>query len=143
MEIRYEDTLPDPDAYHALFEGTGWNEVYRIDKEDIEKGLGHCWRLVAAYHDERLVGFGRLLSDGVLYAVVFDMIVDPEYQGLGIGSRILEILLAHCEKAGIRDVLLFSAAGKAEFYAKYGFVRRPGDSPGMLLRRSGSEAAGT
>jgi hypothetical protein len=46
------------------------------------------------------------------------------------------MLLDRCERAGIRDVLLFSAKGKAGFYEQFGFVARPDEAPGMILRRT-------
>lgn len=135
MTLRYSEDLPDPDDYHELFATTGWNELYGVGAQELVRGLGTSWHVVSAWEGDRLVGFGRLLSDGVLYAVVFDMIVAPERQGRGIGSEILRRLLARCDEAGIRDVLLFSARGKAGFYRRFDFVERPDDAPGMILRR--------
>jgi len=83
----------------------------------------------------RLVGFGRVVSDGVLYGMIYDMIVEPTHQGRGIGSEILRRLVERCRAAGLRDIQLFSARGKAPFYGKRGFENRPDDAPGMRLRK--------
>lgn len=140
MSLRYRAGLPERGAYAALFETTDWNEMYRASPGELARGLEASWHAVSAEEDGRLVGFGRLLSDGVLYAVVFDMIVAPDRRRRGIGSRILEMLLARCAEAGIRDVLLFSARGTPGFYRRFGFVPRPEDAPGMILRRTGKGA---
>jgi N-acetylglutamate synthase-like GNAT family acetyltransferase len=134
--IEYSNAPADPAAYFSLFETTGWNEMYRRTAEELERTLQNSWHLVTAMHDNELVGSGRLVSDGVQYAVVFDMIVAPQWQGRGIGSEILKRLLARCDEAGIRDVLLFAASGTEDFYLRHGFVRRPKDAPGMIIRRT-------
>jgi GNAT superfamily N-acetyltransferase len=63
------------------------------------------------------------------------MIVHPEYQGRGIGTQILHLLVDWCERAGIRDIQLFCARGKLKFYEKNGFIPRPEDAPGMQYKR--------
>jgi len=93
------------------------------------------WHTVSAYDGDRLAGFGRMICDGVVHALILDMIVLPEYQRKGIGTAILSRLMERCTEAGIRDIQLFSARGKAGFYEKNGFSRRPDDAPGMQIRR--------
>ncbi|MBU0754636.1 MAG: GNAT family N-acetyltransferase, partial [Planctomycetes bacterium] len=102
---------------------------------ELRKALLHSWHRIAAYEGDELVGVGRLVSDGVLYAVIFDMIVTPRLKGRGIGSEMVRRLKTHCRKNGIRDLLLFSAKGTKAFYEKHGFQARPEDAPGMILRR--------
>ena len=135
MPVEVVEQLPDPRDYFELFRTTGWNDLYGASQAELADGLRRNWCAVCALDAGRLVGFGRLLSDGVLYAVVFDMIVAPERRPQGVGARILRHLLDRCAGAGLRDVLLFSARGAAGFYEKLGFVRRPGEAPGMILRR--------
>ncbi|MEN8145409.1 MAG: GNAT family N-acetyltransferase [Gemmatimonadota bacterium] len=134
MTLRYVAEKPDAESYLALFESTGWNEMYDLSASQLKQAVGKSWRAMSAYDGEALVGFGRLLSDGVLYAVMFDVIVLPARQREGIGGEIVRYLLWECVEAGIRDVLLFSARGTAEFYRRFGFESRPGYAPGMLLR---------
>jgi GNAT superfamily N-acetyltransferase len=69
---------------------------------------------------ERLVGVGRAVSDGVFYAIIFDVVVHPEYRGRGIGTEIMKRLIA---SAHTKRVLLYAAPGKEPFYRKLGFLR--------------------
>jgi GNAT superfamily N-acetyltransferase len=134
MSIEYRHDMPDPDAYFRLFESTGWNKGYHFSAEQLQQAIQHSWRLVAAYDGGELVGFGRLISDGVHHALLVDLIVLPDYQGQGIGGAILTRLVNECRAHGIHDVQLFCAKGKAGFYEKFGFVARPTDAPGMQLK---------
>ena len=135
MAIRLETELPDAAAYHELFETTDWNSEYRATPGDLEQANRNSWYTVCAYDDDRLLAFGRVVSDGVLHAMVYDMIVRPEAQRAGLGSKVLSLLLARCREANIRDVQLFCARGKKDFYLQHGFEARPDDAPGMQLRK--------
>ena len=138
MRIRYSEAAPKAADYHALFETTGWNSYYGVTVDDLEKVLASSWRTVSAYEHGVMIGFGRLLSDGVMHAMIFDLIVHPDHQRKGIGSEILRRLVTTCESAGIHDIQLFSAEGKAPFYLRHGFSLRPGSAPGMERRRPGT-----
>jgi N-acetylglutamate synthase-like GNAT family acetyltransferase len=140
--IEYGDDAPGASEYHALFETTGWNAVYRVAPDELAEAVRRSWYVTTAREAGELVGCGRLVSDGALYAVVFDMIVAPRLRGRGIGSAILGRLRVRCETAGIRDILLFAARGTEGFYRRHGFAPRPGDAPGMILRRARREVEG-
>ncbi len=133
--IEFKEEIPDEEEFAGLFETTGWNRVYRATPEELGLALANSWRTLAAYDGERLVGFGRIVSDRALHAMIYDLIVLPEYQNQGIGGEILERLVERCRQAGIRDVQLFCALGKRAFYEKRGFDARPEDAPGMQYRR--------
>jgi N-acetylglutamate synthase-like GNAT family acetyltransferase len=133
-DVEYRTEMPHPVEYAALFESAGWNDMYRCSSEELEVSLRHSWCVLTAYCNGELVGAGRLVSDGVLYAVVFDMIIAPHWRNRGVGTEILSRLLHRCETAGIRDVLLFSAKGTEGFYRRKGFKARPENAPGMIFR---------
>ena len=135
MKIDYRDKLPSVAAYSELFETTGWNNVYKAPPDALHQALQQSWYTMSTYDTGRLVGFGRVVSDGVLYAMIYDLIVIPSHRRRGIGSEILRRLVARCQEAGIREVQLFSSAGKSEFYQKRGFEDRPANAPGMRLRK--------
>ena len=138
-DVHIKAELPAPGDYLALFETTGWNTAYQAGEEELFSAISKSWYAVSAYTDGgELVGFGRIVSDGNLYAFVCDMIVRPEFQLRGIGSMIMEALLARCREGSIRVVWLFCAAGKAGFYEKHGFSVRPDAAPGMELKLTGS-----
>ncbi len=133
--IALREQLPDKDEYFSLFTTTGWNKDYKASPADLERANQNRWLIVSAYDENRLVGFGRVVTDFVLHAMIFDMIVLPEYQGRGIGTMILTRLVNRCLEQGIRDIQLFCAKGKRPFYEKNGFEVRANDAPGMQLKK--------
>lgn len=137
MPIEFCFELPPGDQFWKLFQTTGWNENYQLSPDELLQALRSSWYLLGAYDGEQLVGFGRLVSDGVVHAMIYELIVLPEYQGRGIGGKILERLIEKCRETGVRDIQLFCAKGKRSFYEKRGFVARTDDVPGMQYVRQG------
>ena len=131
MAPTFSSEIPSSDQFWDLFQTTGWNQNYRLSAAELSRALQGSWYLICAYEQDRLVGFGRLVSDGVLHAMVYELIVAPDYQDQGIGSQILGRLIARCREHHIRDIQLFCARGKRAFYERRGFVARPEDAPGM------------
>jgi len=129
--IEYRTDPPDANAFFSLFETTGWNAKYAATPADLARAVDASWSILSAYADGSLVGFGRVVSDGTMHAVLFDVIVHPDYQRRGIGSEILTRLVRVCREAAIRDIQLFAAHGKGPFYERHGFRVRPDGAPGM------------
>jgi GNAT superfamily N-acetyltransferase len=135
VAIQYRNELPPAGQFWDLFATTGWNEKYKATPDELATANARSWYVISAYDDDLLVGFGRLLSDGVMHAMIYDLIVLPAYQGRGIGGQIMDLLIRQCLRANIRDIQLFCAKGKRAFYEHRGFATRPDDAPGMQYLR--------
>src|SRR6266567_3993326 len=57
-------------------------------RETFTKSTVRCF----VWLGDELVGAGRALSDGVAYAVIFDVVLLPEFQNKGIGKQIMQHL---------------------------------------------------
>jgi GNAT superfamily N-acetyltransferase len=132
--IKYENSKPTLLGYKKLYESTGWANSASVSDEVLQAAIDNSWYWISAYDDQSLIGIGRLVSDGALYAFVCDMIVDPKYRKQGIGASILEMLKEKCKKHSFRRVWLFAAPGRAGFYLSNGFEIRPDNAPGMQLK---------
>lgn len=126
--ITYKHNIPASE-YNNLRIGAGWRG---LSVEQAETGLSNSAFLISAWDEAKPVGVARVISDrGYIYLIV-DVIVTPEYQGQGIGRHMVERIEAWLlqEKAGkpTMMVYLMAAEGKEEFYEKFGFRRRPGES---------------
>lgn len=130
--FQINNQIPAAMDFFSLFETTGWNTAYQTTPQDLQQALDDSWYTISAYDKGELIGFGRILSDGVLYAMIYDLIVHPDFQNQGLGSQLLNRLIEACQKANIRAIQLFSAHGKTEFYKTRGFVTRHEDAPGMV-----------
>ena len=87
--IRYINFI-SVSEYNKLRESVGWRQ---IDRQRAEKGLDNSYYTIAAYDEERAVGFARVIGDGGYMYLIADVMVDPQYQGQGIGKAIWDILM--------------------------------------------------
>lgn len=133
-KFNFSEKIPETKQFMGLFLTTGWNDSYKLTAKELASALEQSWYTYAAYDGEKLVGFGRIVCDGIVHAVIFDLIILLEYQRKGLGKVILEKLVDKCKQHQVRDIQLFSATNKAGFYEKSGFTKRPELSPGMELK---------
>ncbi len=71
-----------------------------------------------AWHNHKTVGLARAISDHVVQSVIFDLCMFPEYQGKGLGSRIMRAMLERLETPNVH---LQAVPGKEGFYERFGF----------------------
>jgi GNAT superfamily N-acetyltransferase len=116
--------------YRRLRTAVGWSAP-PTDDAAVQAALDRTWNVVAREGGE-IVGIGRLLDDGALYATIWDMIVVPESQRRGIGSAILAPLLERA--AGRTIVTLVATPAGRPLYERFGFRPESEGSVAMLLR---------
>jgi GNAT superfamily N-acetyltransferase len=83
---------------------------------------------ITAWDGERLVGCVRLLSDGYLFSTVPEILVDPDYQGQGIGRELMERAYALAPSS----LFLGDPAGNEGFFKRLGYVQA---MPGYVRRK--------
>ena len=75
----------------------------------------------SAYDDNKLVGMICVMDDGIMNAYIHYLLVNPKYQKLGIGKKLVEMV-----KEKYKDYLRLAVIGyyKAEgFYKALGFTK--------------------
>lgn len=91
----------------------------------VEKALVNDLFDVSVICDGKVIGMGRLVGDGAMYWYLQEIIVLPEYQGQGIGKKIVNRLLEHIKETALPgttiEVGLTAVKGKEPFYEKFGF----------------------
>ena len=89
------------------------------DPKDLKIVFANSRYVYFVYDEDKLIGAGRALADGVDCSYICDVAVHPEYQGRGIGRKIISQLVGASKKH--RKILLYSVPGKETFYKKFGF----------------------
>jgi ribosomal protein S18 acetylase RimI-like enzyme len=88
--------------------------------------------VISAWDGTRLVGFGRVLTDYVYRATIWDVIVDRDYQGRTIGTEIVRRILDH---PTLQQVELFWLCTRMPgFYERLGFSAK--EQTGMVWSRT-------
>jgi len=82
-----------PEQLLTLFQQAPWAKGRTLS--DAREMLRHTDVALCAWDGDRLVGFGRVLTDFVYRATIWDVIVDEGYQKQGIGTEIVRRILHH------------------------------------------------
>lgn len=112
MEYRVDDQELETSVFLS-FVNKIWPGNYDVDKTRaaLAKTLN-----ITAYDGQVLVGCLRILTDGYYFGTITELLVLPQYQRQGIGSRLLQLAKEHTP-----TVLYFGAQPEAEpFYEKNG-----------------------
>ena len=118
--IQYSETRELPlESILALYRGNEWSSAEK--PELLRKALLNSHSLVTAWDGQILVGLGNAISDGHLVVYYPHLLVLPEYQGRGIGTRLMQMLAARYE--GFHQQALLADGRAIDFYRKCGFVR--------------------
>lgn len=121
--------------YLAIREKVKWKKLL---PKQAELALANSLHVVGVYEENELIAMGRVVGDGAVICYIQDLIVVPEYQGMKIGSVVLENLISFVE--GLRSehsemmLCLMCAKGREGFYESHGFIPRPTENlgPGMI-----------
>ncbi|KAF8389867.1 hypothetical protein HHK36_024384 [Tetracentron sinense] len=84
---------------------------------------------------ERPVAFARATGDGVFNAIIWDVVVDPSFQGIGLGKAVMERLVEELLQKGITNIALYSEPRVLGFYRPLGFAADPDGIRGMVYSR--------
>ena len=84
----------------------------------IKKTFTNSMFKVMAFDDDKIIGAVRAISDGVSHAVIYDLVLLPEYQKKGIGKQMMNKLL---NDSKVKTYMLYSVPGKEKFYEQFGF----------------------
>jgi len=127
MNIHYNETKKDlpVEQLHHLFFSAGWTntEIAQEDPEIIKnfnRPFINSTLVISAWEKERLVGAVRVLSDKFIRSIIYDLVIDPEYQHKGIGRELVKRCIAHYPHS---EWSLETTEKNIDFYEKIGFKR--------------------
>lgn len=111
------------DEFRALYDQYPWWEG-RTPK-DIQTMIEHTDLLVGLRDTEndQLVAAGRVLTDFVYYAKIYDVIVGENHRGNGLGRKLIESIVEHSALNSVSNMTLDCREGLIPFYEHCGFER--------------------
>ena len=90
------------------------------NKEQLCKMLLNSTVVVSLWNNNQLIGFGRATSDLVFRAVLWDVVIASDHQGLGMGKLIIEAILTNKKINSVENIYLMTT-NSSEFYKQLGF----------------------
>lgn len=118
MDLRYQFGVDNVNwsELEALFRAGG---LAGRAGDKIRRAFEQSSLVCFAYQDARLVGASRALTDGEYHALIYDVVVHPDFQRQGIGSAMMHEMLA---RLPVWRVMLVADDDAQPFYARLGFT---------------------
>ena len=125
MKINIKENNKNVQEFNLLYDTVGWGAY---DESISKRALDNTFYSVSVYDEDKIIGYGRLLGDGICFMYIQDVMVIPEYQSRKIGTMIMNKLLEKIhelkrENPNLR-AYLGATKNKENFYEKFGFVKR-------------------
>ena len=113
--ITVEEVLP-------LYEAVGWTN-YTQKPEMLEAAYKNSLHIIGAFNDEgKLVGILRAVGDGASILFIQDILVYPEYQHQGIGTKLLQMTLEKYKNVYQIQLATDDSTKTFSFYESNGFT---------------------
>jgi GNAT superfamily N-acetyltransferase len=105
-------------------------------REGVERGLANTEYAAVVVHGptDETVAMGRVLGDGGAVFHVTDMAVHPDHQREGLGTAVMDALMAHVEANAAPGAYVNLMADVEGFYERWGFEPVRPVSRGMYRR---------
>ena len=131
MNIRLSEIKKlDRASVIRLYRSNKWSSAEK--PEELMNALENSHTLISAWDGDQLIGLANAISDGILVVYYPHLLVLPEYQGKGIGRKIMKRMQ---EKYGKFHQQILVADGRAiEFYSKCGFVKAGSCEPMWIYK---------
>ena len=120
---------------HELYQQEWWTKGRsRAETEVMAQNSDLLFCAVDSTKDE-LVGFARVLTDGIFKALLFDVIVVADHRKEGIGKLLMNWILEHPELRQAKHLELYCLSAMFPFYEQWGFTADLGEVKLMRLTR--------
>ena len=116
IEISLNATVGEEEVL-ALYRANKWSSAEKPN--ELLSGLRNSHTLVTARDNGTLVGLTNAISDGHLVVYYPHMLVDPNYQGRGIGQKMMEAMQSVYHS--FHQQMLTADGEAIEFYKALGF----------------------
>lgn len=112
-------SIIDWDYVISLFYKIEWK--HRL-AEEIAAAFKNSTTTIFIFKEEQIIAFGRVVGDGRYYAMLADIVVDPDFQGQGLGKYLVTTLNNQLEN--YHFVNLTAAPGADDFYKSMGWKKQ-------------------
>ena len=101
-----------------LTKNSSWGKGRNL--QDIKKMLANSSVIVSIWSSEKLIGFGRATTDEIFRAVLWDIVVEKNYQNSGLGKKIVHKILKNPLISKVQRIYIMTTHCEL-FYDKIGF----------------------
>ena len=116
--------------HQYLAEESYWSKNIPVDI--VRKGIegSYCFGL---YHQQKQIGFARVITDGAVFGYLADVFVLKEFRGQGLSKWMMKFILSHPQLQGFRRWMLGTLDAHG-LYKQFGFKALDNPEIYMILR---------
>lgn len=104
-----------------LSKHSGWSA--NIPFESVQTSIDNSLNF-GLFHNNKQIGFARVISDFSTIAYLGDIYVLEDYRGQGLSKKLMDIVIRHPNLQGLRRWILLTSTADW-LYEKYGFNKLP------------------
>lgn len=131
MNVIYQFSDQQIKQVHQLYKTVWWAKDRSLeDTTACVKGSQICIALLD--DNNQLIAFTRIISDFIYKAIIFDVIVDENQRGNGIGQTLMGLIKDHEQLKKVKHFELYCLPEMEAFYSSFGFSTEVG---GIKLMR--------
>jgi GNAT superfamily N-acetyltransferase len=105
--------------------------VRNISFERVKKAADHSLNF-GLYHQDRQIGYARIITDYSRVAYLADVFIIPDYRGQGLSKWLMEQIMTHPDLQGLRRWILHTADAHG-LYKQFGWT--PAEKPETYMER--------
>jgi len=118
--------------FKVVWDACSWG--WSPDESRMISIFDNRWKNVVLYSGDTPIGYAGLISDHNVYALLVDMMINPDFQKQGLGKKLLEYIVDLCKSEDIKVLKLISSEQGKNLYSSIGFEICPDSSPGMMMK---------
>jgi GNAT superfamily N-acetyltransferase len=120
--VSTDQSLIDFAWLHRTLEAEYWGWEYTKEKVQENAAAALCFGIYERFEaseDIIQLGFARVITDKVSFSFICDVVVDPDMRGQGVGTKLMECIVAHPDVK--KTITILGTKQAWLFYEKFGF----------------------
>ena len=132
--VIYDFSSQHLEQLHQLYQTVWWANKRSFEQTvACVKGSQVCIGLLD--EQEKLVGFTRVITDGIFKAIIFDVIVCQSQRGNKLGLQLIDFVKTHPVLNNVQHIELYCLPELESFYSILGFTTELGGVNLMRLEK--------
>lgn len=131
MELEISESVLDTDEYIKLRKLAGLSAK---SKEAALIALPNSLYSIQFRKEGNLIAMGRVIGDGACFFQIVDIAVDPKFQNMGLGKRVMQYIEKYINQVALVGSYVSLIADEPEFYKKLGYKFTAPISYGMYKK---------
>ncbi len=118
-----------PKVIHRFLTNSYWAKGCSYENVKRRIKYAHCF---GVYHNNKQVGFCRVISDSVVFSYLADVFIIEEYRGKGLSKWLMKCVMSHPE-FGKTETWMLKTKDAHGLYKKFGF--KTAKKPELIMEK--------